>query len=390
MDGDLDNALPLLAVEDLSVEFFADAGPVSALDGVSLTVRRGQTVAIVGESGCGKSVTALSIMRLLPRPAGKITSGRILFTQTASDEGGGGSDLQRSPPRHPQGVALPGDSLQQDLLTLSTREMCRIRGNRIAMIFQEPFASLNPVYTVGAQIVEAIELHRALRGKAARAVAVEMMHQVGIPDPAERFRDYPHQMSGGMLQRVMIAMALSCRPSLLIADEPTTALDVTTQSQILELLGTLQERAQMGVIIITHDLGVVAQIADYVYVMYAGRIVEHAPTDALFAEPLHPYTQGLMRCMPRLAGKKTRLDVIPGSVPDPTCFPPGCRFHPRCRRSTEQARASGRASIVVESNLGGPVLRRCIEHYDAEPSGIPALSELGPGHFVACWEASAP
>ncbi len=386
MDGDLDSTLPLLAVQDLSVEFDTDAGPVSAVDGVSLQVRRGQTVAIVGESGCGKSVTALSIMRLLPRPVGRITGGRILFTQAASDEGGGGSDLQR----HPPGVVLPRDSLQQDLLTLSAREMCRIRGNRIAMIFQEPFASLNPVYTVGAQIVEAIELHRPLRGKAARAVAVEMMHQVGIPDAAERFRDYPHQMSGGMLQRVMIAMALSCRPSLLIADEPTTALDVTTQSQILELLRTLQVRAHMGVIIITHDLGVVAQIADYVYVMYAGRIVEHAPTDALFAEPLHPYTQGLMRCMPRLAGKKTRLDVIPGSVPDPTCFPPGCRFHPRCRRSTEQARASGRASIVVESNLEGPVLRRCVERYESEPSGTPALNELGPGHFVACWEASTP
>ena len=185
-------------------------------------------------------------MRLLPRPAGTITSGRILFTQAVGDEGGGGNDLQRHPPRHALGVVLPRDSLQQDLLTLSAREMCRIRGNRIAMIFQEPFASLHPVFTVGAQIVEAIELHRPLRGKAARAVAVEMMHQVGIPDATERFRDYPHQMSGGMLQRVMIAMALSCRPSLLIADEPTTALDVTTQSQILELLRTLSRPERDG------------------------------------------------------------------------------------------------------------------------------------------------
>jgi oligopeptide/dipeptide ABC transporter ATP-binding protein len=196
-------------------------------------------------------------------------------------------------------------------------------------------------------------------------------------------------MSGGMLQRVMIAMALSCRPSLLIADEPTTALDVTIQAQILELLRTLQAKTHMSIIIITHDLGVVAQIADYVYVMYAGRIVEHAPVNAVFANPLHPYTQGLMHCVPRLTKQKTRLEVIPGSVPDPKCFPGGCRFHPRCRRSTERARVGNRAFLEVESSLGGPVLRRCVERLEDEPSGVPPLDELSPGHFVACWEANA-
>ena len=258
------------------------------------------------------------------------------------------------------------------------------------MIFQEPFVSLNPVYTVGTQIVEAIELHQPLRGKAARTAAIEMMRQVGIPAPAQRFRDHPHQMSGGMLQRVMIAMALSCRPALLIADEPTTALDVTIQAQILELLRTLQAETRMSIIIITHDLGVVGRLADYVYVMYAGRIVEQAPTEALFATPLHPYTQGLMHCLPRLSDDKTKLDSIPGSVPDHTGFPPGCRFHPRCRRSAERARATGRTSIEVESSHLGPVLRRCVERCGDEPSGAPPLVERGEKHFVACWEASAP
>ncbi len=333
-----------------------------AVDGVSLSIPRGKTVALVGETGCGKSVTALSIMRLIPQPPGRIVGGRILFYYSQS-----------------------ADAV--DLLQLSDRRMRDIRGNRIAMIFQEPVVSLNPVYSVGEQIVEAIELHQPLRGRAAFSAAVEMLRKVGIPAPKQRAYDYPHQMSGGMCQRVMIAMALACRPSLLIADEPTSALDVTIQLQILALLRALQAETRMSILIITHDLGVVAEIADYVYVMYAGRIVEHAAVEDLFAFPLHPYTQGLLRCMPRLFERKDRLDVIPGSVPDPSRMPSGCRFHPRCRLSSAHARQTGRPGVGVESAVDDPVLRRCVEPYDGEPSGVPPLRELRPGHFVACWEA---
>ena len=356
---------PLLEVRELCTTFDTEAGPVSVVDGVSLRVPRGQTMALVGESGCGKSVTALSIMRLIPQPPGRITHGNTFFTA------------------FPDGETI-------DLLTLTDRRMRAIRGNRIAMIFQEPQVSLNPVFTVGDQIVEAIELHQPLCGRAARDAAIEMLREVGIPAPKERIGEYPHRLSGGMQQRVMIAMALSCKPLLLIADEPTTALDVTVQMQILELLRRFQVKSRMSMILITHDLGVVAQTADYVYVMYAGRIVEHAPVRALFAKPLHPYTRGLLRCTPRLSEKKSRLDVIPGTVPDPGNFPPGCRFHPRCDLTRNRAGADGRSSMLIESGVPGPVLRRCVASYDDEPSGTPGLREIEPEHFVACWEVDLP
>ena len=356
---------PLLEVQDLRTAFDTDAGPVPVVDGVSLRVPPGATVALVGESGCGKSVTALSIMRLIPEPPGRIANGRVLLADSP-----GGEPI--------------------DLLGLNERRMRAIRGNRIAMIFQEPFVSLNPVCSIGDQIVEAIELHQAQRGRAARAAAIEMLRRVRIPEPEQRMREYPHELSGGMCQRVMIAMALSCNPALLIADEPTTALDVTIQMQILKLLAELQAEYQMSILLITHDLGVVAQIADYVYIMYAGRIVEHAPVKALFAHPLHPYTEALLRCTPRLSERTDRLEPIPGSVPDPTRYPPGCRFHPRCCRSAERAHGVERARTAVKSDPARTVLKRCVERYAAEPSGVPKLHELTPGHFVACWESGGP
>lgn len=319
----------LIEVQDLRTHFFTEDGVAKAVDGVSLSLQCGKTTALVGESGCGKSVTALSIMRLVPDPPGRVVGGRILF------EG-------------------------QDLLRLNEPEMRHIRGNRIAMIFQEPMSSLNPVYTVGQQIVEAIELHQNLRGKPAWDKAVELLRQVGIPAPQDRVHEYPHQMSGGMRQRVMIAMALSCNPSLLIADEPTTALDVTIQAQILALLRRLQEERNMGVLLITHDLGVVAAVADEVCVMYASRIVERADAHELFANPLHPYTQGLFRSIPRLGTLKDRLDVIPGNVPNPLHFPTGCKFHPRCPLGSQD-----------------PQCR----------TQDPPLKEVKPGHWVACWKA---
>ncbi|MCS6797130.1 MAG: ABC transporter ATP-binding protein [Myxococcota bacterium] len=296
-------AAPLLEVRDLAVAFHTDEGVVRAVDGVDLDVAEGATLGLVGESGCGKSVTSLALLRLLPEPAGRIERGSVRF------EG-------------------------RDLLALSEREMCRIRGDRIAMIFQEPASALNPVYTVGDQIAEALRLHRGLGRKAARARAIELLAEVGIPAPAERVHAYPHQLSGGMRQRVMIAMALCCRPRLLIADEPTTALDVTIQAQILDLLGRLQRELGMSVILITHDLGVVAELAEQVVVMYAGKVVERAPTRALFAEPLHPYTQGLMRSVPGFGdnARARRLPTIPGVVPDLRALPPGCRFADRCDR----------------------------------------------------------
>ena len=289
----------LLSIQNLSTHFFMQQGVAKAVQDVSFDIPAGQTVALVGESGCGKSVTALSILRLIPDPPGKIVSGKIMFNG-------------------------------QSLLQLSESQMRRIRGNDIAMIFQEPMTSLNPVFTVGNQIVEAVSLHQGIKGKPAWDLAIDMLSKVGIADPARRVGEYPHQMSGGMRQRVMIAMALSCSPNLLIADEPSTALDVTIQAQILELLNSLQKDSEMSILLITHDLGVVAEMARTVVVMYASRIVEKASVEDLFAEPLHPYTQGLLRSLPRLGERKERLDVIGGTVPNPLVFPSGCKFHPRC------------------------------------------------------------
>ena len=298
---------PLLAVKDLVTRFDTDEGTLRAVDGVSFTIRAGSTLGIVGESGCGKSVTSLSILRLVPSPPGWIERGSI---------------------------ELEG----RDLLALNEREMRAVRGRQIAMIFQEPMSSLNPVYTVGNQIEEAVRLHLGLDAAKARAKAIEMLELVGIPGAAERVDAYPHQLSGGMRQRVMIAIALACEPKLLIADEPTTALDVTIQAQILELIARLRRELGMAVLLITHDLGVVAESVDEVIVMYAGKVVERAPTMALFAQPLHPYTRGLMRSIPARAvhegrkssGAKRRLATIPGVVPDLRDLPKGCRFRDRC------------------------------------------------------------
>ena len=290
---------PLLRLEDLRTHFFTDDGVVRAVDGVSFEVRPGETLAVVGESGSGKSVTSLSILRLVAEPPGKIVGGRILF----------------------RGV---------NLLELGPRAMRAIRGKEISMIFQEPMTSLNPVYSCGEQIMEALVLHEKMDRRAARARTIEMLKLVGIPSPEQRVDEYPHQMSGGMRQRVMIAMALACRPAILIADEPTTALDVTIQAQILELLKHLQEMLGMAVLLITHDLGVVAETADRVAVMYAGQVVEYCDVNAAFRRTLHPYTAGLLDALPRLGVKQETLRVIPGNVPDPSRFPSGCRFHPRC------------------------------------------------------------
>jgi peptide/nickel transport system ATP-binding protein len=321
----------LLSILNLSIHFFVEDGIVKAVQDVSFDIHHGKTLAVVGESGCGKSVTALSILRLIPDPPGKITAGQILFRG-------------------------------QNLLDYTEKQMRSIRGNEIAMIFQEPMTSLNPVYTVGDQIVEAIELHQDKKGPAAWAHAVEMLRLVGISDPDQRVRDYPHQMSGGMRQRIMIAMALSCDPALLIADEPTTALDVTIQAQILDLIRTLQQRNNMSVLLITHDLAVVAENADDVVVMYASKIMEKADVNTIFAKPIHPYTQGLLKSLPRLNEKKKRLDVIPGSVPDPLHFPTGCKFHPRCP--------------YCQANQDEPCRTK-----------EPTLQEIEPNHYVACWKA---
>ncbi len=292
----------LLEVKNLQTHFPTRAGLVRAVNGVSFYIDTGELLGIVGESGCGKSITALSIMRLIA-PPGRIIGGEITFDG-------------------------------KNLLKLSDAEMRQIRGDDIAMIFQDPMTSLNPVFTVGEQIAEALRLHRRLSRKAARAAAIEAMREVSIPDPARRVDDYPHQLSGGMRQRVMIAMALACDPKLLIADEPTTALDVTIQAQILELLDGLRKSRKLAVLLITHDLGVVAEVADRVAVMYTGRIVEESPVEKLFARPKHPYTEGLLRSVPKLTSasvaKKERLETIEGTVPSPTELPPGCHFAPRC------------------------------------------------------------
>jgi peptide/nickel transport system ATP-binding protein len=309
------NGAPLLAIENLITEFRTEAGTVRAVDGVSFEIPKGKTVGVVGESGCGKSVTALSVMRLIQDPPGKISGGRVLY---------GGKDL----------------------LKLSESEMRKIRGNKISMIFQEPMTSLNPVFTCGDQVAEAIVLHQKLSGKAAMAKVVELFQLVGIPSPEERVRAYPHQMSGGMRQRVMIAMALACHPDLLIADEPTTALDVTIQAQILELLSRLQRELGMSIMLITHDLGVVAETCEEVVVMYAGRIVERAPASAIFAGPKHHYTAGLLRSVPSFEtvgeerGQHARLREIPGMVPALTALPKGCKFQDRCPAVAERCRES--------------------------------------------------
>src|SRR5688500_12809413 len=317
----------LLSVENLATQFSTSSGLVRAVDGVTWDVQEGETVALVGESGCGKSVSALSVMRLVSEPTGRIVSGRIMFKG-------------------------------RDLLTLSDEEMRRVRGREIGMIFQEPMTSLNPVLTIGRQLTEGLEIHLGMTRDAARTRAIELLGMVGIPDPARRLRQYPHQFSGGMRQRMMIAMALACNPSLVLADEPTTALDVTIQAQILELMRDLSRRLGVAMLIITHNLGVVARYADRVNVMYAGRIIEQAAAGEIYANPRHPYTLGLLRSVPRLdEPRRARLDPIQGQPPDLTRLPPGCAFAPRCAYRVE----------------------RCSE--------IPPLEEVVAGHTSACWEA---
>ena len=313
----------LLEVRNLQTHFPTRAGLVRAVDGVSFHLDRGELLGLVGESGCGKSMTALSVMRLIT-PPGKIVNGEILFDG-------------------------------KDLLKLSDSEMREMRGDDIAMIFQDPMTSLNPVYTVGEQIAEALRLHRKLSRSQARNATIEAMREVAIPDPARRVNDYPHQLSGGMRQRVMIAMALACNPKLLIADEPTTALDVTIQAQILELLDELRKQRELAVLLITHDLGVVAEVADRVAVMYTGRIVEESPVEELFARPKHPYTEGLLRSVPRLTvadlNKNERLETIEGVVPSPTDLPPGCHFAPRCRHRMPRCTAEEIPLYQLEGNV---------------------------------------
>ncbi len=324
---------PALEVTDLVVRFPSRSGVIAAVNGVSFALGRGETLALVGESGSGKSVTSLAIMRLLPAPPLCEVSGSVVL----GDKSGAAAEL----------LELPAEA------------MYRIRGNRISMIFQEPMTSLNPVLPIGEQIAEAIRFHQGAGRSAARAAAVALMEQVGIPEPRKRLASYPHHLSGGQRQRVMIAIALACDPEVLIADEPTTALDVTVQAQILDLLRRLQQRTGMAIIFITHNLGVVAEIADRVLVMYTGRAVEQADVGALFRQPLMPYTVGLLSSVPRLArarGARAALTAIPGNVPDPQYLPPGCTFHPRC--------AHARPGLCDQ--------------------GVPAIEEAMPGHGVRC------
>jgi len=325
----------LLRVRDLKTYFVTEQGKgtARAVDDVSFDLYPGETLGIVGESGCGKTVTSLSILRLVPEPPGHILPGSL--------------------------IEFEG----RNLLALSAPELRAVRGNQIAMIFQEPMTSLNPVFTVGDQIAEAAIIHQQLSRRAARARAIDMLRLVGFPDPDERVDDYPHQLSGGMRQRVMIAMALICHPKVLIADEPTTALDVTIQAQILELLDRLQQDLGMAVLLITHDLGVVAGHADRVVVMYAGRVVETASTNALFEQPTHPYTEGLLAAVPRIDARRARLHAIPGQVPAATAWPTGCRFHPRCPYAWE----------------------KCVAE---EPPLLDAGD--GAGHTARCWLVTEP
>lgn len=315
----------LVEIRNLKTHFFTEDGISPAVDGVNLYVQRGETLAVVGESGCGKSVTSLSVMRLVPDPPGKIVDGEILF------EG-------------------------RDLLKITESEMRKIRGNDISMIFQEPMTSLNPIYTIGDQIVETITQHQGLSRKESLDKVVEMLRLVGIPLPDRRVNEYPHQLSGGMRQRVMIAMALSCNPKLLIADEPTTALDVTIQAQILELMRKLKKDLGMAIMLITHDLGVVAEMAKRVVVMYAGKVIEEGDVFSIFRHPLHPYTEGLLASVPRMDSTRESLHVIEGVVPNPLKLPVGCRFSPRCPY----------------------VIDRCRERQ-------PELEQVAPGRYVACF-----
>jgi len=325
--------MSLLDVKNLRTYFNTDDGVVRAVDDVSFSLDAGRTLAIVGESGCGKTVTALSILRLIPEPPGEIVDGEINFR--IADSAG-----------------------PVDLLKLSTQQMRGVRGNRIAMIFQEPMTALDPVYRIGDQIGEAIELHEGGSKRAVRDRVIEMLGLVGIPAPAERVNDYPHQLSGGMRQRVMIAMALSCRPSLLISDEPTTALDVTVQAQILELIRELQGELGMAQILVTHDLGVVAEMADEVAVMYAGKIVEMGNVDQIFGESSHPYTQGLLRAIPPMKKQPegARLEAIPGNVPSLANLPRGCAFADRCDRVSDRCREG----VIPDDPCGVGRLVRCI------------------------------
>jgi len=319
----------LLDVKNLKTYFFTDEGVVRAVDGVDLYINQGETLGVVGESGCGKSVTALSIMKLIPQPPGKIVEGEINYNGT-------------------------------NLVNMPANRLRKIRGKEISMIFQEPMTSLNPVFTCGEQIAEALRLHERLNRRDAMAKTVDMLKLVHIPNAERRVKEYPHQLSGGMRQRVMIAMALSCSPNLLIADEPTTALDVTIQAQILELLNELKAKLKMAVMLITHDMGVIAETAQRVVVMYAAKVAEEAPVSDLFKEPLHPYTQGLLRSIPRIdldATEKRRLETIPGTVPTLRGdIAPGCRFAPRC-----------------------PFVKSVCTEKD------PVLKEVKPGHKVSCW-----
>jgi peptide/nickel transport system ATP-binding protein len=319
--------MPLLEIQGLKTHFKTDDGWLHAVDGVDITVDRGETVCVVGESGCGKSVTAMSVLKLLPMPPARIVAGRVLW----------------------QG---------RDLVPMSADQMRRIRAKEIAIVFQEPMTSLNPVYTVGEQIAEVLRLHEGLSTRAALDRAAELLELVRIPTPQRRVHDYPHQFSGGMRQRVMIAMALACNPQLLIADEPTTALDVTIQAQILDLIGELKDRLGMAVLLITHAMGVVAEVAQRVVVMYAGQVIEEAPVAELFAHPRHPYTQGLIRSIPRIdlaATHKQKLEAIAGTVPKLISPREGCRFAPRCKHATPACTAA-----------------------------TPVLREVAPGHHLAC------
>ncbi|MFP4016458.1 MAG: ABC transporter ATP-binding protein [Halanaerobiales bacterium] len=295
----------LLELKNLKTYFYTESGVAQAVDGVNFEIYPGETLGVVGESGCGKSVTSLSVMRLIPEPPGKIEDGEIIFKG-------------------------------RDLTKLSNAEMRKIRGNEISMIFQEPMTSLNPVFTIGNQISEAIMLHKDVNKKEAMAQSVEMLKKVGIPLPEQRINEYPHQLSGGMRQRVMIAMALSCNPELLIADEPTTALDVTIQAQILDLMNELKEKFHMSIMMITHDLGVIAEVCDRVAVMYAGKVVEYTDVKTLFKNPRHPYTWGLMNSIPKLDEEVERLTAIPGIVPSALDFPEGCRYNTRCPMAQER------------------------------------------------------
>ncbi len=342
-------ARPLLEIRDLRTYFMTRETTARAVDGVSFSIDPGKTLGIVGESGCGKSVTALSILRLVPDPPGKIVGGEIRF----------------------DGV---------DLLKLPEKEMRKIRGEKISMIFQEPMTSLNPVFTVGSQIAEVFRVHRNMSKREAFQESVRMLETVRMSEPARRAREYPHQMSGGMRQRVMIAMALACNPSLLIADEPTTALDVTVQAQILRLMKELQQEFGSAIMMITHDLGIIAEMADRVVVMYAGQIVEDAEVRQLFHNPLHPYTQGLMKSVPRLdqiRSRQKRLNPIPGNVPDPAHHPAGCRFHPRCQYVVDRNRVEMPELEIAEPGHEIRCFRwREIKDGSAEPHVAPV--ELHP------------